>query len=469
MRIFQRVLLASALMLLCGHAASAQTSETFSAGSGGAYDASVCNDPSIASMAAQQNAVPYHDPNWNTPGDPLKASLDYLAQKYDNNHINRAGACEHAPGVVYMVPKNLVGEVTQLIGEIEATQPGGDAFNGSADKNSSGQPGGKPSTGTNGGPTGSNGGPLASGTSTNPCEPNYDMSTPAGRAAAAQMAAQTKQACDEFRCQHNPQLSICTTVVVQPPPCTPSATVACKQGTGKPLTAKADNTPCAFSAENLGIQYWNADDLKNIQMAVKDAKAMLAKAKSKVAKIPWSDATEKISMQWFGSGGAATQEQMQKRINGAINLLNGMTIETQFRPGSDKECNKGIIPAAAYIELSAASDPFAVIYLCPLFWYQGTSGPDSMAATIVHELSHYDLAGGTKDVTYTQPACTVLAFSAKVVNPAGEAAAEAAAQAAHMVGAPKAATAVLDAKQAVSAAPLTNADSFEYFVYDLSQ
>ena len=32
-----------------------------------------------------------------------------------------------------------------------------------------------------------------------------------------QLAAQTKQACDEYRCKHNPQLPVCTTIVEQPP------------------------------------------------------------------------------------------------------------------------------------------------------------------------------------------------------------------------------------------------------------
>jgi hypothetical protein len=140
------LLLGSIPVLLCGGAAWAQGQETFSAGDGGAYDASVCNDPSIPIMAAQQHATPYHDPNWNTPGDPLREALGILAQKYNNPDINRAGACEHAPGVVYMVPTNLIPEVTKLIGQIETTQPGGNNIGS----------GGTPSTGQQGGPNGTN-------------------------------------------------------------------------------------------------------------------------------------------------------------------------------------------------------------------------------------------------------------------------------------------------------------------------
>lgn len=43
----------------------------------------------------------------------------------------------------------------------------------------------------------------------NPCEPDYNMSTPAGRAAAQRLSAQNQQACNAERCKHNPTLLIC--------------------------------------------------------------------------------------------------------------------------------------------------------------------------------------------------------------------------------------------------------------------
>ena len=81
--------------------------------------------PELAVLAKQEKATPYHDANWNTPGDPLKEAVDILAQEYDNSNINRAGACAHAPGVVYMVPTNLVPAVTKLVGQIETVESGG--------------------------------------------------------------------------------------------------------------------------------------------------------------------------------------------------------------------------------------------------------------------------------------------------------------------------------------------------------
>lgn len=154
MRNFQRALLAFGLAFFCAGPGWAQANvETFSAGSGGAYDASDCNDPSIATHAQQLNAVPYHDPNWNTPGDPLVATLRYLSKKYNDDDIDHAYACAHAPGVVFFVPTNRVAEVTKLIGQIEANVPGG-TNNGAGGTPSSGQLGG---TGANGGPGGPGG------------------------------------------------------------------------------------------------------------------------------------------------------------------------------------------------------------------------------------------------------------------------------------------------------------------------
>jgi hypothetical protein len=72
-------------------------------------------------------------------------------------------------------------------------------------------------------------GPYSGIAVVDPCHPTYDMSTPQGRSAAQQSAAQTKQACDEERCKHNPELEVCSgppppyPVANKPRPLTPSA------------------------------------------------------------------------------------------------------------------------------------------------------------------------------------------------------------------------------------------------------
>ena len=102
---------------------------------------------------------------------------------------------------------------------VSATGRNGEVFSGGANGS--------------GGTLGPSGGPSSVGGSTastgnyrrqpvqvpaDPCHPNYNMSTAAGRAEAAQNAPQDQQACNEERCKHNPELSFCTTIVAQVPP-----------------------------------------------------------------------------------------------------------------------------------------------------------------------------------------------------------------------------------------------------------
>ena len=68
------------------------------------------------------------------------------------------------------------------------------------------------------------------------------------------------------------------------------------------------------------------------------------------------------------------------------------------------------------------------------------TGPDSQATTIVHELSHYLAGGGTGDVVYGQGACEQLAINPTLLQ-------------------------ALSAWRLPADTPLTNADSFGYFVY----
>ncbi len=51
------------------------------------------------------------------------------------------------------------------------------------------------------------------------------------------------------------------------------------------------------------------------------------------------------------------------------------------------------------------------IYLCKVFWQVPTSGTDSQAGTLVHEMSHFNVVAGTDDVVYGQTGAKNLAIS----------------------------------------------------------
>ncbi|KAB5591036.1 Deuterolysin M35 metalloprotease [Ceratobasidium theobromae] len=50
------------------------------------------------------------------------------------------------------------------------------------------------------------------------------------------------------------------------------------------------------------------------------------------------------------------------------------------------------------------------VYLCEAFWRAPQVGTDSKAGTIVHEQSHFDVNGGTRDYAYGQSRCRNLAI-----------------------------------------------------------
>jgi peptidyl-Lys metalloendopeptidase len=51
------------------------------------------------------------------------------------------------------------------------------------------------------------------------------------------------------------------------------------------------------------------------------------------------------------------------------------------------------------------------IYVCQAFWNAAIDGTDSRTGTLIHEMSHFDVVGGTDDVVYGQSAAKALAAS----------------------------------------------------------
>ncbi|CUA68102.1 Peptidyl-Lys metalloendopeptidase [Rhizoctonia solani] len=71
------------------------------------------------------------------------------------------------------------------------------------------------------------------------------------------------------------------------------------------------------------------------------------------------------------------------------------------------DCSTCAVDAMGYVY---ANDP-SRIYLCGSFWSAATTGTDSQAGTIVHELSHFTVNGGTEDHVYSQTLAKKLAKS----------------------------------------------------------
>ena len=84
------------------------------------------------------------------------------------------------------------------------------------------------------------------------------------------------------------------------------------------------------------------------------------------------------------------------KINNALNNL-AVTY--------DCYCTPSAASAYAYVY---ANQPY-IIHLCGAFWTAPATGTDSKAGTIIHEMSHFTVNGGTADNAYGQTAAKRLA------------------------------------------------------------
>lgn len=106
---------------------------------------------------------------------------------------------------------------------------------------------------------------------------------------------------------------------------------------------------------------------------------------------------------------------------GTLSTTNWNTVTSHFTKITDALKNKPLTLDCScrksYYAYVYANQPYK-IYLCRSFWSAPTTGTDSKAGTLVHELSHFDILGGTDDVAYGQSAAKSLATSnpAQAVN-----------------------------------------------------
>ncbi|MBK9603259.1 MAG: S-layer homology domain-containing protein [Anaerolineales bacterium] len=106
---------------------------------------------------------------------------------------------------------------------------------------------------------------------------------------------------------------------------------------------------------------------------------------------------------WFGVYDSARYNLVKTHFTNvqyAVDTANPMTF--------DCTCTDPGVYAYVYPD-----SPFN-IYLCGAFWNAPTTGTDSKAGTLIHEVTHFTVVGGTDDYAYGQTAAKALAIS----NPA---------------------------------------------------
>ncbi|NVJ51246.1 MAG: peptidase M35 [Gammaproteobacteria bacterium] len=104
---------------------------------------------------------------------------------------------------------------------------------------------------------------------------------------------------------------------------------------------------------------------------------------------------------WFG-------EYTSSRWNKVASNFDAIKDALDNKPKTfDCGCNQN------YFAYVYPSQPYTV-YLCRVFWQTSTTGTDSKAGTIIHEMSHFNVVAGTDDIVYGQSGAQALADS----NPA---------------------------------------------------
>lgn len=102
---------------------------------------------------------------------------------------------------------------------------------------------------------------------------------------------------------------------------------------------------------------------------------------------------------WFGSYTSSRYNTVKTHYSKISTALNNSTITYNC------SCDAAYASAFAYVY---PSQPYQ-IYLCNAFWAAPNAGTDSRGGTIVHEMSHFTVNGGTSDYAYGQTAAKNLA------------------------------------------------------------
>ncbi|KAB5588440.1 Peptidyl-Lys metalloendopeptidase [Ceratobasidium theobromae] len=144
-------------------------------------------------------------------------------------------------------------------------------------------------------------------------------------------------------------------------------------------------------------QFLNCGDPQKAQVssAVRAAEGYAQQATAYMSQVNRN--TDRYST-WFGpydANRAATVRSHFQRIMGQATR-------------STYDCAPPSCPNQSTFAYVYASQPGRV-YLCGAFWRAPLTGTDSMAGTIVHEQTHFDINGGTRDHQYGQQGCKALA------------------------------------------------------------
>lgn len=231
------------------------------------------------------------------------------------------------------------------------------------------------------------------------------------------------------------------------------------------LSPKSGVQPNCPSASTTTRLWYGGADLVTLDADLSQARAIVTKAKTYTDRNTWDAGTLAIANKYFGTTSTQMQVLMRQSVNNVLSSLDGMpSAEGLIYPTTADLAAIKDPPSAnciAYVRPTSAAP--TQIFLCPLFWKQLQTGPDSQAMVLVHEVSHLPAGAGTRDYAYGKDGCNALIFFG---TPAGQSLQ--ALVPATIVPAISSLTKEAPPGPYTPSSPMENADSFKYFVYDVA-
>ena len=136
------------------------------------------------------------------------------------------------------------------------------------------------------------------------------------------------------------------------------------------------------------------NDIKILKVAHDDAITM-----SKEASDAMNNADKKTSAEryttWFGKADTKRQQTVTEGFSKIYDAFENKDIS--FDCGT---CKKEDIYESVYAYVHPNSE--YQVYLCGAFWQSSTTGTDTQAGTLIHEVSHFTAVAGTDDFAYGQ-------------------------------------------------------------------
>lgn len=226
------------------------------------------------------------------------------------------------------------------------------------------------------------------------------------------------------------------------------------------LSAQAGTCKSLFDL--VKTQTFTAKQVSDLTQDVATAKATVAIANTYVAPAKWNAATTALATKYFGNASAETQATLRQDVKNVLATLSGMTSVTSTIYPTGAEILPPLVSAncIAYVHAPDTPDPRNLnkVFLCSPFWKQLPNGPDSQAMVLVHEASHLPGGANTLDYAYGAEDCGALVtFTTTGLGKVGS-----------LISQEKLTDKSPKLVDLTDKAPLHNADSFKYFIYDVA-